>query len=85
MIHIYRVIYNSIGLELLDFISTNTSITRGHTYKFFKPRAISHPTLLFLQLEALMHGTIQCIEACSVDSFKNLLDQRFSSQLFVIS
>ncbi|XP_065890590.1 uncharacterized protein [Dysidea avara] len=44
MILIYRMIYNDIGLELSDFFSTNTcSSTRGHTNKFFKPRAVTRP------------------------------------------
>ena len=50
---------NNIGLELLDFFSANTSLTRGHTCKSFQ--AMCNKLLkikLFLQLKPLMHGTI---------------------------
>ena len=68
--------YDNIGLELSNF-STNTSITRGHTYKFFKPRAISQPRSNFFAVRSIdvwNNLPESVIEAHFIDSFKNLLD-----------
>ena len=55
LIHIYRMVYNNIELELDFFYYRSTSIAWGHTHKLFKPHAKGQT---FLQLEALMYGTI---------------------------
>ena len=88
MILIYRMIYNDIGLELSDFFSTNTcSSTRGHANKFFKPRAVTRPRSNFFAVRSINvwnNLPENVIAAQSINSFKNLLDQHFSSQMFTI-
>ena len=88
MILIYRMIYNDMGLELSDFFSTNTcSSTRGHTNKFFKPSAVTRPRSNFFTVRSINvwnNLPENVIAAQSINSFKNLLDQHFSSQMFTI-
>ena len=86
MIHIYRMVYNNIGLDLSDFFTTSTSITRGHTHTFFKPHAVSRQRSNFFTIRSIdaWNNLPECvIKAHSIDSFKNLLDQHFSGCLLL--
>ena len=88
MILIYQMVYNNIGLELSDFFSTNTrSSTRGHAHKFFKPHAITQPRSNFFAVRSIdvwNNLPENVIGAQSINNFKNLFDQHFSSQMFTI-
>ena len=89
MIHIYRMVNNNYSLDLSDFFTTSTSITRGHQYtQAFQATCNKPPKIkLFKKIKSTdaWNNLPECvIKAHSIDSFKNLLDQHFSLRLFLV-
>ena len=57
------------------------------TNKFFKPRAVTRPRSNFFAVRSIIvwnNLPENVIAAQSINSFKNLLGQHFSSQMFTI-
>ena len=88
LILIYRMVNNNIGLQLSDFFSMSIyNSTRGHPHKFFKPHAITRTRSNFFavtNIDEWNNLPESVIGVESINSFKNQLDQHFSSLMFNI-
>ena len=58
--------------------------TKGHRFKLSKPYATTQARLIFLPQEQLMLVPHSVVEAQTINTFKNLLDNYYSNQMFVI-
>ena len=88
MILLYQITHNNTDTSLLDlFVTAPITTTRGHNFKYFKPRCYSH-----CQQNFFSHRTIDnwnklppnVVNAGSINSFKNLLDNFYSDKLFIV-
>ena len=77
MILLYRLAHSDIGINFFDYFSYPTyTSTRGHRFKLSKPYVTTRARLKFLPQEQ--------VEAQSINTFKNLLDNYYYNQMFVI-
>jgi len=88
LILIYRMVNNNIVLQLSDFFSLSIyNSTRDHPHKCFKPHAITCARSNFFAVTNIdvwnnLPGSVIGVQ--SINSFKNQLDQCFSSLMFNI-
>ena len=86
LIYARRILSNSCGPELKSFFHLNTSITRGHNMKLFKPRTerlspkVTLSTRVVNDWNSLPSDVIlSTSEAC----FKKAVDRRFETDCFI--
>ena len=86
MILLYQITHGHTDKSLLDFfIPTPSTTTRGHNYKFFKPRYNSRCRGNFFSYRAIDQWNslpTYIVNANSINSFKNLLDNFWTNIRF---
>ena len=84
MILLYQITHSNTGNLLLDLFTTaSVATTRGHNFKFLSHFVILVVTLTPFLAELLIIGII--VNANSVNSFKNLLDNFWTNNIFIVT
>jgi len=87
MIFLYRITHNFTDSSLLDlFQSARATGTRGHNFKFFKPRCNSrfrHNFFSYRTIDSWNNLPLYIVNANSINLFKNLLDNHHIDILFI--
>ena len=90
MILLYRLAHNDInfGVNFFDYFSYPTyTSTRGHHFKLSKPYATTRARLNFFAtrtIDAWNSLPHSVVDAQTINTFKILLDNYYSNQMFVI-
>ena len=87
MIFLYRITHHNSDSSLLDlFQPALTTSTRGHNFKYFKPRCKTRYRcnfFLYRTIDNWNNLPLHIVNVDSNNSFKNLLDNYFDS-LFIV-
>ena len=88
MILLYQITHSNTDDSLLDlFMTASVATTRGHNFKFFKPRCNSRCRFNSFPCRTIDNWKnlpTYIVNANSVNSFKNLLDNFWTNNTFIV-
>ena len=88
MILLYQITHSNTDDSLLDlFMTASVATTRGHNFKFFKPRCNSRCRFKSFSCRTIDNWNnlpTYIVNANSVNSFKNLLDNFWTNNTFIV-
>ena len=88
MISLYQITRHNSDSSLLDlFQPALTTSTRGHNFKYFKPRCNTRYRSNFFSYRTIDNWNnlpSYIVNADSINSFKNLLDNYYFDSLFIV-
>ena len=86
MIFLYQLTHQYFNIDVTSLLQYQSSITRGHCYKIYKPHAQTFCRANFFTVRTINDWNnlpVNAVECSSINLFKNLIDNYWTNKQYV--
>ena len=87
MIFLYQLTHQYFSIDITSLLQYQSSTTRGHCYKIYKPHAQTFCRSNFFTVRTINvwnNLPVNAVECSSINLFKNLIDNYWTNEQYVI-